>query len=160
MILNEDSDDVPYTARAIAATTFPPELRQVAAAVGAAREPRLAYIGCGDQATTALYAALLTNEATGIAAEVYVGESFRDSLLRRANSQLTAVLFGSRNVLNAALQAAASEPTAAASNLIVIGGSNVAGATYIPSPISHVSAQVAHAAAVAEDFVSALAAEI
>ena len=157
MILNEDNDDVSSTARIVATTTLPAELREVAAGVAAQQESRLAYVGCSEHAATALYAALLTNEATEIAAEGHIAGQHRRDLVRRANAQLTAVLFGSHSGPNAALRALAGDLIAAGSNVVVVGGADVPGSTYIPSHTGHVGAEVARNVVVVEHFVSALA---
>lgn len=158
MILDEDNDDVSSTARLIATATLPAELREVAANVAAQRESRLAYVGCGGHAAAALYAALLTTEATGIAAEAHIAGQHRRDLLRQANAQLTAVLFGCHSCPDAALRALAEDLTAAGSNVVVIGGADIPGSTHIPSPTGDVGgAEVAHNVVVIEHFVSALA---
>ena len=157
MILNEDNNDVSSTARIVATTTLPAELREVAAGVAAQQESRLAYVGCSEHAATALYAALLTNEATEIAAEGHIAGQHRRDLVRRANAQLTAVLFGSHSGPNAALRALAGDLIAAGSNVVVVGGADVPGSTHIPSHTGHVGAEVARNVVVVEHFVSALA---
>lgn len=63
ILLNEDSDDF---ARTVATATLPPELREVAASVAVQQDSRLSYIWFNQHAAAALYAALLTNNATGI----------------------------------------------------------------------------------------------
>jgi fructoselysine-6-P-deglycase FrlB-like protein len=157
MILNEDSDDVSGTARVVATTTLPSELREVAANLAAQQDSRLAYVGCGENAAAALYAALLTNEATEIAAEGHIAGQHRRDLVRRANAQLTAVLFGSHSGPNAALRALAGDLMAAGSNVVVVGGADVPGSTYVPRQTCHVGAEIARNVLVVEHFVSALA---
>jgi len=156
MILNEDNDDVSSTARIVATTTLPAELRELAAGVAAHQESRLAYVGCGEHAAAALYAALLTNEATEIPAEGHIAGQHRRHLVRRANAQLTAVLFGSHRGPNAALRALAGDLMAAGSNVVVVGGADVPGTAYIPSRTGHVGAEVARNVVVIEHFVSAM----
>lgn len=156
MILNEDSDDVSGAARAVATTTLPAQLREVAAAVAAQWESRLAYVGCNEHAATALYAALLTNEVTEIAAEGHIAGQHGRRLLRRANAQLTAVLFGSHNGPNAVLRTLAGDLKAAGSNVVVVGGDDAPGSTCIPSHAGHVGTEVARNVMVVEHFVSAL----
>lgn len=159
MILNEDNDDVSGAASAVATTTLPVQLRDVAAGVAAQRESRLAYVACNEHAAAALYAALLTNEATGIAAEGHIAGQHGHGLLRRANAQLTAVLFGSHSGPNAALRALAADLMAAGSSVVVVGGDDVLGSTYIPSHTGHVGAEVARNVILIEHFVSTLASE-
>jgi fructoselysine-6-P-deglycase FrlB-like protein len=120
----------------------------------------LAYVGCGEHAAAALYAALLTNEATGIAAEGHIAGQHRPDLVHRANAQLTAVLFGSHSGPNAALHALAGDLMAAGSNVVVVGGADVPGTTYIPSCTGHVGTEVARNVVVVEHFVSALATSV
>jgi fructoselysine-6-P-deglycase FrlB-like protein len=157
MILNEDSDEVSSTARIVATTTLPVELREVAASVASQQDSRLAYVGCGEHAAAALYAALLTNEATEIAAEGHIAGQHRRDLVRRANAQLTAVLFGSHSGPDAALHALAGDLMAAGSNVVVVGGADVPGSTHISSHTCHVGAELARNVMVVEHFVSALA---
>ncbi|OBH60713.1 SIS domain-containing protein [Mycobacterium sp. E2479] len=157
MILNQDNDDVSGTARVVATATLPAELREVAADVAAQHESRLAYAGCDGHAAAALYAALLTTEATEIAAEAHITGQHRRDLVRRANEQLTAVLFGCHSHPNAALHALADDLMAAGSNVVVLGGAGIPGSTHIPSPTRDVGAEVAHNVMVIEHFVSALA---
>jgi fructoselysine-6-P-deglycase FrlB-like protein len=157
MILNEDSDDVSSTARIVATTSLPPELCEVAAGVAAQQESRLSYVGCGEHAAAALYAALLTNEATEITAEGHIAGQHRRDLVRRANNQLTAVLFGSHGGPNAASRSLADDLMAAGSNVVVVGGADVPGSTYIPGHKGQAGAEVARNVVVIEHFVSALA---
>ena len=157
MILNEDNADVSSTARIVATTTLPAEVREVAAGVAAQQDSRLAYVGCGEHAAAALYAALLTNEATEIAAEGHTVGQHRRDLVRRADAKLTAVLFGSHRGPHAALRALAGDLLAAGSNVVVIGGADVPGSTYIPCHTGRVGGEFARNVVVIEHFVSALA---
>jgi fructoselysine-6-P-deglycase FrlB-like protein len=157
MILNEDNDDVASTARVVASTAFPADLREVAADVAAQHDSRLAYVGCGEHAPAALYAALLTNEATEIAAEAHIAGRHGRGLGPWANAQLTAVLFGCHRRPDVALRALADDLLAAGSKVVVVGGADVPGATHIPCPLRNVSAEVAQNVVIIERFVSALA---
>jgi fructoselysine-6-P-deglycase FrlB-like protein len=156
MILNEDNDDVSGAASAVATTTLPVQLRDVAAGVAARRESRLAYVGCNEHAAIGLYAALLTNEATEIAAEGHIAGQHGRELVRLANEQLTAVLFRSRSGSNATLCALAADLMAAGSHVVVVGDDDL-GSTHITSGTGHVGAEVARNVMVVEHFVSALA---
>lgn len=133
MILNEGNDDVAGTARAVASTTLPAELHRVAAGVAAQEESRLAYVGCGEHSAAALHAALLTNEATKIVAQGHIAGQPRHNLVRRANARLTAVFFGSHSRPDAALRGLATDLMAAGSNVVILGGADVPGSTYIPA---------------------------
>jgi hypothetical protein len=103
-----------------------------------------------------LYAALLTNEMTTIPADAYVARQHQDELLQRAGAPLTVLLFGSHSAPNLDLHALARDLMAAGSKVIVIGGVDVSGSTYIPSLTEHVGAEVARNVLIIEHFVSAL----
>ncbi|WP_156746800.1 SIS domain-containing protein [Mycobacterium sp. E2733] len=156
MILNEDNDDVSSTARAVASTTLPAKLHRVAADVAAQEEPRLAYVGSGEHSAAALYAALLTNEATEIVAQGHIVGQHQRDLVLRANAQLTAVFFGSHSRPDAAMRGLAADLMAAGSNVVIVGGADVPGSTYVPSHTGYVGAEVACNVVVIEHFVAAL----
>jgi fructoselysine-6-P-deglycase FrlB-like protein len=156
MILNEDNDDVSPLARTVATTTLPTELREVAADIASHPDSRLAYVGYGKNAAAVLYAALLTNEMTTIPADAYVARQHQDDLLQSASAQLTVLLFDSHSAPNLVLHALARDLLAAGSKVIVIGGVDVSGLTYVPSLTEHVGAEVARNVVVIEQFVSAL----
>lgn len=157
MILNQDSDDIAGIARTVRTTTLPAELREVAADVAAQRQSRLVYVGCSDHAATALYAALLTNEAMGTGARGHIAGQDRCDLLRRANARLTAVLLDSHRRPEPALRALAGDLLAAGSNVVAVGGADIPDTTNIPSHTGRLGAEVAHNVVVIEHFVSALA---
>lgn len=157
MILNEDNDDVADIARVVATATLPKELREVAASVVARQNSRLAYIGFNEHAAVALYAALLTNDATGVDAQGHIAQRDLPALVRRADSQLTAVLFASNRPCDAALSALAGDLLAVGSNVVAVGGADVPGSIQIPSPPAHALAEVARDVVVIEQFVSELA---
>jgi fructoselysine-6-P-deglycase FrlB-like protein len=156
MILNEDNDDVSPLARTVATTTLPTELREVAADIASHPDSRLAYVGYGKNAAAVLYAALLTNEMTTIPADAYVARQHQDDLLQSAGARLTVLIFGSSSGPDVVLHALARDLMAAGSKLIVIGGVDVSGSTYIPSLTEHVGAEVARNVVIIEHFVSAL----
>jgi fructoselysine-6-P-deglycase FrlB-like protein len=156
LILNEDNDDVSPLARTVATTTLPTELREVAADITSHPDSRLAYVGYGKHAAAVLYAALLTNELTSIPADAYVARQHQDDLLQSASAQLTVLLFDSHSAPNLVLHALARDLLAAGSKVIVIGGVDVSGLTYVPSLTEHVGAEVARNVVVIEQFVSAL----
>jgi fructoselysine-6-P-deglycase FrlB-like protein len=158
MILGEDSDDIMSTARVVAATTFPGDLAQLAADVTANPDPGLAYVGFGEHAATALYAALLTRETTQIAATGYPSDQF-DTHAAAETRGSTAVLFVGRDPEhNNRAGELAAELAAAGTKVVLVGGPEVNRATCIRCPTGHPSAQVAYSAIIAEHFVSSLAA--
>jgi fructoselysine-6-P-deglycase FrlB-like protein len=157
MILSEDNDDVSGTARIVATTRMPAALREVAAGVAAQHDSRLAYVGCSQHAATALYAALLTNEATGISVESHIATQRPCDLVRRANPQLTAILFASHSGSNATLRALAGDLMSAGSNVVVVGSADVPGTTHIHNHTGAVGAEIARNVVIIEHFVAALA---
>jgi fructoselysine-6-P-deglycase FrlB-like protein len=159
LILNEDDDDVTSTARVVAATTFPTALGGVAAGVAASPNPRLVYIGFSEHATTSLYAALLTNETTGVVAQGYAGEQYPHDDLQQADADLTAILFGGPDP-NAMSPGLAENLISAGATVIVVGDTDTTGSTHIRSPAGHLSARVAHGVVIADHFVSALATQM
>ena len=157
LILDEDCDDIASTARTVAEMTVPPLDGAVAAVVANPRS-RLAFIGFQEHAATALYAGLLAKEASGVPADAYIGGQFRHGPAQGANADLTAVVFSGRDrTANAAARRLAAELLAAGSTVIAVGDVAIAGAIAVPSPDVHVSAQVAHAVVIVEQFVSILA---
>jgi glutamine---fructose-6-phosphate transaminase (isomerizing) len=157
LILDEDSDDIASTARVVAAMTVP-SLGDAVAAIAANPRSRLAFIGFQEHAATALYAGLLAKEATGVAAEAYIGGQFRHGPAQAANADLTTVIFSGRDgTANAAARRLAADLVAAGSTVMIVGDVAIAGVIAVPSPHAHVSAQVAHGVVIAEQFVSVLA---
>ena len=93
-------------------------------------------------------------------AKIYNKNPAAVDALNPANTNLTAVLFSKRDGLAiAAARRLARDLVAAGSTVIVVGNADAAGAIDIPSPATHISAQVAHGVVIAEHFVSALATE-
>jgi fructoselysine-6-P-deglycase FrlB-like protein len=158
MILNEDNDDVCHLARTVATTALPKKLQRVVAKIRGHRESRLAYVGFGNHAAAALYAALLTNELTTIPADGHIAGQDQDELLQKAEPHLTVLLLGSPRGTGRDLHALARDLIAAGSNVMVIGATDVSGPSHIPTLTDSLGAEVARNAVVIEHFVSALAA--
>lgn len=159
MILGEDNDDVMATARVVAAITFPGDLAQLAADVTANPEPGVTYVGFGEHAATALYAALLTQETTQVAATGYPSDRFDTHAATETRRGSTAVLFAGRDPEhNTRAGELAADLASAGAEVVLVGGPDVDRATCIRCPTGHLSAQVAHSVIIAEHFVSSLAA--
>ena len=75
----------------------PEALDGVAADFASRPDSRLAFVGFGDQAATALYAGLITKEAAKVPAEGFIGGEFRHGPLELSGPGLTAVLFTSED---------------------------------------------------------------
>jgi fructoselysine-6-P-deglycase FrlB-like protein len=159
MVLSEDSDDVGLTARVVASTRTPSSLGSLACDVAANPQTNMAYIGFREYAAAALHASLLTTEETGFPSEGYIGGQFCQGPMRRADKNLTAMIFSGRDsIANASACRLAADLLTAGSTVIMVTGASATGAINIPSPAVHVSGQVAHGVVVAEHFVAALAA--
>src|ERR1700761_3325663 len=124
----------------------------------AAGNPRLAYVGFGDYAATALYAGLITKEGAKVAAEGYVGGEFRHGPLELAGAGLTAVLFGADDPdTNPFLRRLGADLIQAGSAVIAAAGLDLPGAALQLRPPPGPLAQLAHGAVVAQHLTVALA---
>jgi fructoselysine-6-P-deglycase FrlB-like protein len=160
LILNEDNDDVATTAHIIAATTFPQILHDLAAAVAAADNSVVVYVGFGEHAATAMYAEMLTRKMTDVDVASYSFDQQPSSPLQPIGAHVTTILFGSHDAIDRAVPyRLVTELVSTGSTVIVVGTAGHPGAHQIPGPSAHLSAQVAHGVVVAEKFVSYLAAQ-
>jgi glutamine---fructose-6-phosphate transaminase (isomerizing) len=98
-------------------------LRSVATSTVAEVSPRMALIGTGNQAATALMGALIIKEAAKLGAEGFVGGEFRHGPLEMAGSGLTAVLYTGR-AEQQHLRQLGSELVASGSHVIELGSTN------------------------------------
>jgi glucosamine--fructose-6-phosphate aminotransferase (isomerizing) len=71
-----------------------PQTAALAESVARSGQARVAFVGDGDHAASALYAGLITKEAAKVPAEGYIGGQFRHGPLELAGEGLTAILFG------------------------------------------------------------------
>jgi glutamine---fructose-6-phosphate transaminase (isomerizing) len=151
-------DDVLAVAKVAEEFTGAGELEPLAAGLIAADQPRLAYIGFGDYAATALYAGLITKEGAKVAAEGYIGGQFRHGPLELAGPGLVAVLFGSDDPdANASLQRLGADLAQAGSTVIAVAALDLPGAALQLRPPAGITAQLAHGAVAAQYLTVALA---
>lgn len=133
-------------------------LASLAGDLVAADNARLAYIGFGDHAATALYAGLITKEGAKIAAEGYIGGQFRHGPLELAGPGLTAVLFGSDDpAANSSLRRLGADLAQAGSTVMAVAVLDLPGAAVQFGPPPGLLAQLAHGAVVAQYLTVALA---
>ncbi len=133
-------------------------LAPLAASLLAADNPRLAYVGFGDHAATALYAGLITKEGAKVAAEGYVGGEFRHGPLELAGAGLTAVLYGSDDPdANPSLQRLGADLVQAGSAVIAAAALDLPGAAFQCRPPAGTLAQLAQGAVVAQRLTVGLA---
>ena len=98
------------------------DLAESAAATAEHPGRRLAYVGAGDSAGTALFSALITKESAKIAAEGYIGGQFRHGPFELAGDGLTVVIFApGRNKHDLSLQLLAADLVDTGSHVIVVG---------------------------------------
>jgi hypothetical protein len=149
---------VSLTAGVVAASTLPHQLVEVAAVWARMTTPQLAFIGYQDQAAVALYAAMIAQEAAGVPAEGFIGEEFEYNPVAFGGPCLMAFVFGGKAASsNPTLRRLATTLTDTGSTVVVVGAAGVAGALHIEVPATHGSAELAHAAVLAQRFISALA---
>lgn len=84
-----------------------------------ARRPRVAYIGTGSFASSALTAALITKEASKVSAEGFIGGEFRHGPLETSGEGMLAVLTGKPG--DETLEKLASELLANGTDVVTIG---------------------------------------
>ncbi len=128
-----------------------------APATTAARHPhrRIAYVGSGDAAATALFAALITKESAKVPAEGYVGGQFRHGPYELAGDGLTAVLF--LPAPDPSLRRLAADLVATGSHVVVVGDEHAPSTVTVPVGGGSALVSLAAEAVVAELFAVGLA---
>ena len=99
--------------------------------------PRVALVGKGDDAATALLGGLVLKEAAKISAEGFIGGAFRHGPLEIAGPGLTAVLVstaGRDATMGGSLHALADELVATGSRVLIIGSDHLDGQLSIALP--------------------------
>ncbi|MFJ6690545.1 SIS domain-containing protein [Streptomyces sp. NPDC091294] len=99
-----------------------------------AAQPRFAYVGTGDDASTALTGALITKEASRVAAEGYVGGAFRHGPLELAGPGLTVLLFGTGDEQDSVLPTLARDLAATGSRVLTAGPRAYPHSDHLPTP--------------------------
>lgn len=119
-------------AELVAAAISRVDTAELAASVAGHPRRRLAFVGWGDHAATALYSALITKESSKVAAEGYIGGQFRHGPFELAGDGLTVVLFGSSAAEpDASLRRLAEDLVASGSRVVLVGDDSVPGAVTI-----------------------------
>jgi glutamine---fructose-6-phosphate transaminase (isomerizing) len=111
-----------------------PQTGALAGAVARSGHTRVAFIGDGDHAASALYAGLITKEAAKVPAEGYIGGQFRHGPLELAGEGLTAILFGVFRDGKPSLRRLAADLVATGAAVALVGDDTVPGAQAIPVP--------------------------
>ena len=148
-----------HTAKVLEAFSPPPVLAEIATTFATAPDARLVFVGFGDHAATALYAGLITKEASKIPAEGYIGGQFRHGPLELAGPGLTAVLFGggSSDPARPSLHQLGTDLLESGSTVLAVGDLGIPGAHEIPTPAPGLLDQLAHGAVVAQHLTVELA---
>ncbi|CAN5645236.1 hypothetical protein BH10ACT8_BH10ACT8_09200 [soil metagenome] len=121
-------------AEAVERLERPEVLDGIAAEFVARSDARLAFVGFGDQAATALYAGLITKEAAKVAAEGFVGGEFRHGPLELSGPGLTAVLFtGEDPTSQQPLRQLAADLLESGSTVIGVGPLDISATVSVPT---------------------------
>lgn len=93
---------------------------------------RLAYVGRGDEAATAKFAALITKESSKVPAEGFVGGQFRHGPFELAGQGLTVILFGlTSNKRDESLERLSRDLVATGTSVVIVGNYEMEGATTV-----------------------------
>lgn len=151
------------TIRAVAASlrsvvqTPNPAVQALAERILAFPNPRLALVGTGEDAATALTGALILKEASKVSAEGYVGGEFRHGPMELAGPGLAVLLLGSAEAANPTLDRLARDLSRSGSIVMGIGPHAYEGAEPIALPGASNFARLAHAMAVLQQLSVCLA---
>jgi fructoselysine-6-P-deglycase FrlB-like protein len=97
--------------------------------------PRLASVGWGNHATTALYAALITKESSKVPIEGFIGGQFRHGPYELAGEGLTVFVYGAGDPESAvSLRRLTEDLNASGATTIVVGDGRFEGSVALPTP--------------------------
>lgn len=141
-----------HTAKVLEALSPAAVLAEIATTFATTPDARMVFVGFGDHAATALYAGLITKEASKIPAEGYIGGQFRHGPLELAGPGLTAVLFsgGGSDPARPSLQQLGTDLLRSGSTVLAVGDLGLSGAHEISTPSPGLLDQLAHGAVVAQ----------
>ena len=127
------------------------DLTALTAEAFAGPDRRLAAVGTGDHASTALLAGLITKESSKVAFEGFIGGQFRHGPYELAGAGLTVFLYGADDARrDGTVEGLAADLVAAGSRVVLVGDSTRTDAVTIPAPGSSVLARLASETVVAE----------
>lgn len=157
LVSGNTAEDLEEVIKAVDSVTTAAQLSELAAAFAKSPNSRIAFVGFGSHAATALYAGLITKEAAKVPAEGYIGGQFRHGPLELAGPGLTAVLFAGDRGGQDSLRQLATDLLASGSTVLSIGRLGVAGAIELLPQGAGQLAQLATAAVVAQHLTVELA---
>jgi glucosamine--fructose-6-phosphate aminotransferase (isomerizing) len=112
---------------------------------------RLAFVGWGDEAATAMFAGLITKESSKVPAEGFIGGQFRHGPFELAGDGMTAVLFGvGRSGADDRLLRIATDLIDTGAQVVLVGADEVPGTVPVPAAGSTPLEALALGAVVAE----------
>jgi glucosamine--fructose-6-phosphate aminotransferase (isomerizing) len=151
-------EEILQTAATVAHAIESSDLNEVATAALAYDHYRVAMVARRDDSATALYAALITKEASKVAAEGFVGGQFRHGPFELAGEGLTVLLFGLRaDRPDESLRRLAADLIATGSSVLVVGDDEIPGARTVQAPGRFSLEGLATGAVIAELFAISLA---
>lgn len=118
-----------------ALTRFTDGCTELAARIVGDGAPRMAFVGFGAQATTALTGALVMKEAAKVPAEGFAGGAFRHGPLELADPGLTVLMFPTGGPDDESLVRLAQDLAPSGTNTVAIGPETILGATHVPTPL-------------------------
>ncbi|MGH1524149.1 SIS domain-containing protein [Leifsonia sp. L25] len=125
-------EEIDAMADAVASAIAAPSFGEIAARLVAAPDRRIAMVGWADDATTALYSALIVKESSKLAAEGFAGGAFRHGPYELAGEGLLAVLFSAAApTVDRRLHALASDLVDSGAAVVIVGGEAPDGAISI-----------------------------
>jgi glucosamine--fructose-6-phosphate aminotransferase (isomerizing) len=119
--------------------------------------PRLALVGGGADATTALTGALILKEASKVAAEGYVGGAYRHGPMETAGRGATLLLFGTGADEDVTLKQLATDLSGTGTLVVSVSPQAYAGAEHIAVPNTTALERLAHAMVVVQQLSLGLA---
>lgn len=134
-----------------------PDIATLAARTLAGPQTRIALVGAGADAATALTGGLILKEAAKVAAEGYAGGAFRHGPMELAGPGLTVLLFGTGAEDDATIRHLARDLARTGSAVAAITPVPLEGATHIPVSGDSEFARLAHGMAVVQQLSVALA---
>jgi glucosamine--fructose-6-phosphate aminotransferase (isomerizing) len=107
--------------------------------------PRLALVGAGSDAATAMTGALILKEASKVAAEGYVGGEFRHGPMETVGAGATVLLFGSGTPDDVTLTQLAADLAGTGTLVVSVAPKAYPGTEHVPLPDGNELGRLAHA---------------
>ncbi|MCB8881376.1 SIS domain-containing protein [Acidisoma cellulosilytica] len=117
----------------------------LAARILAGPRPRLALVGAGEDAATAMTGALILKEASKVAAEGYIGGEFRHGPMEIVGAGATVLLFGSGKPEDVTLTQLARDLVGTGSLVLSLAPDAYPGTEHVPLPNANMLERLAHA---------------